>query len=272
MQCLNSASSVCFAFDLGVDFSRFLLFVEQTVYLFSVCVFALQWAELCNVFRRAHFSGIHRAWDHHSGTTDYLCCAGSRGRRSKCRGRSKSVAVVILKPTNHQRRPCSWRGCGTSDNSRTTRHLHRTASSGEAKPCSRQAASRGARIAAGRRQFEVKDVELELCARSTDVSSSVRRECSGKTVVPRCSRPSGVVSAAPAPVVEYIQPAPAPVVEYIRPAPTFPTVAPSLVVEFVKPAPTFQAMTTQPAYQYGAPQELQYVVAPTTKLKRRVCF
>jgi len=36
--------------------------------------------------------------------------------------------------------------------------------------------------------------------------------------------------------------------------------------------PTFQTVTAQPGYQYGAPQEVQYAVAPTvTKKKRGAC-
>ena len=36
--------------------------------------------------------------------------------------------------------------------------------------------------------------------------------------------------------------------------------------------PTFLIVTTQPAYQYGAPQEVQYAVTPTiTKKKRGAC-
>ena len=86
--------------------------------------------------------------------------------------------------------------------------------------------------------------------------SSIRRSRGN-----RCSTPSGVVSAAPASVVEYIEP-----------APSFQTVAPALVVECVQPALTFQTVTTQPAYQYGAPLEVQFVVAPTTKKKSGACF
>ena len=83
------------------------------------------------------------------------------------------------------------------------------------------------------------------------------------------------VVAAPAPIVEYVTAAPAPivaapapVVEYVQPAPI--VSAPAPVVEYVQPAPTYQSFTTQPAQQtvYGAPQP-QYVVSPTTTKKKR---
>ena len=121
---------------------------------------------------------------HHRGTTDYLCCASSRGRRSKCRGGSSSVVVVTLMSTSA---PVTFWAPALAAPVNSTLLQRR------ATPC-RQAASRCVRIAFGRPQFEVKDVELAL----TDVFSSVRLEC--------VRTPSGV--ASPAPVVEHVHPAP----------------------------------------------------------------
>ena len=123
VQCLNSAIMFVHPRFRCLIFRGFLLFVSQASYLFFASLSDLGSAELCNVFRYACFSSIPRLGPSR--------CASSRGRRSKCRGRSSSVAVVILKPTNHQRSPCSCYGCGTSGNSRTTRHLHRTQSGGD---------------------------------------------------------------------------------------------------------------------------------------------
>merc|ERR1712135_246873 len=95
----------------------------QAFYLFFLLLSDLRLSELCNVFRHARFSSIHDNWDHHGGTTDYLCCTGGRGRHSKYRGDSSSSAVVFLKPSNGQRSTCSCHSCGTSGNSRTARDL-----------------------------------------------------------------------------------------------------------------------------------------------------